>query len=336
MIHFVIVGILVIISTVLVFLGLTNIDLLPLQASEQAVIIDGIFDIHWLLISFFFSLIVVFMLYSFIVFRRKSGEKGDGDHFEGNARLEVVWTIIPLIIVVGLAIVGTNTLEDLEARAPGELVVNVYAKQWGWSFEYPEYDLTTSVLGLPVNRQVLLRLQSEKVIHSFWVPEFRVKQDVLPGGEAFIRELRITPNVIGEYQVRCAELCGLGHAKMINNVIVMQEAEYVAWIGSQTCQGTEAECNGQQWAIDFGCVACHSQDGSKLIGPSWFGLFGSTVPLDGGESILADEAYILESILDPSARIHEGFPDAMSKDFSERLTAQQIEELIAFIKSLAE
>lgn len=336
MIHFVIVGVLVIVSTGLVYFGLTNIELLPLQASDQAIIIDGLFDIHWFLISFFFSLIVVFLVYSVVVFRRKPEEKGDGDYFEGNSKLEVVWTVIPLIIAVWLAIIGAKTLGEVEARDPGAIVVNVTAKQWGWVFEYPEYGITTTTLALPVDKQVLLRLHSEDVIHSFWVPEFRVKQDALPGGEEFVRLLRITPNIVGTYEVKCAELCGLGHSIMKSEVIVFSEADYIAWIGNQTCQGTEQECAGKQLAIDFGCVACHSQDGSTIVGPSWFGMFGSTVPLDGGESILADEAYITESILDPSARIHEGFPDVMPKDFSERLTAQQIEELIAFIKSLAE
>lgn len=335
MIHFVIVGILVVVSTYLVFLGLTSADLLPFQASEQAVIIDGLFDIHWFLISFFFSLIVVFMLYSFIVFRRKPGEKGDGDHFEGNARLEVVWTIIPLIIVIGLAIIGAQALGDVEARDPGAMVVNVVGKQWGWSFEYPEFEVSTTELVLPVDRQVLLRLQSLDVIHSFWVPEFRVKQDALPGGEAFIRELRITPNEIGEYQVRCAEMCGLDHANMKSPVIVMKQQDFQTWMASQSCQDSEEVCNGRDLATTY-CTACHYLDGNTLIAPSWIGLFGSTVPLNDGTTIVADEAYILKSILDPALQVHDGYNPVMPPNFADTLTEQQIEELIAFIKSLAE
>jgi cytochrome c oxidase subunit 2 len=335
MIHFVIVGILVVVSTYLVFLGLTSADLLPFQASEQAVIIDGLFDIHWFLISFFFSLIVVFMLYSFIVFRRKPGEKGDGDHFEGNARLEVAWTIIPLIIVIGLAIIGAQALGDVEARDPGAMVVNVVGKQWGWSFEYPEFEVSTTELVLPVDRQVLLRLQSLDVIHSFWVPEFRVKQDALPGGEAFIRELRITPNEIGEYQVRCAEMCGLDHANMKSPVIVMKQQDFQTWMASQSCQDSEEVCNGRDLATTY-CTACHYLDGNTLIAPSWIGLFGSTVPLNDGTTIVADEAYILKSILDPALQVHDGYNPVMPPNFADTLTEQQIEELIAFIKSLAE
>lgn len=334
MIHFVIVGILVIVSTAGVYWGLTNANLLPVQASDQAIIIDNLFNVHWFFIAFFFSLIVVFMLYSIIVFRRKPGEKGDGDHFESNTQLEVAWMVIPLIIVVGLAIVGAQSLGEIEARDPGALEVNVIAKQWGWVYEYPEFDVTTTELGLPVDRQVLLRLHSEDVIHSFWVPEFRVKQDALPGGEQFIRELRITPNMTGEFKVRCAEMCGLGHSGMLSDVLVMEEAQYQSWIQEQGCQLSEEACNGQQWATDFGCVACHALEGTSIIAPTWIGLFGSTVPLEDGSSITADEAYLRESILDPLAKIHEGFQPVMPQTFADTLTEQQVEELIAFIKSL--
>lgn len=338
MIHFVIIGILVIISTRAIFLGLTSLELLPTQASEQAKVIDNLFDIHWFFISFFFSLIVVFMLYSFVIFRRKAGEKGDGDHFEGNVRLEVLWTVIPLIIVIGMAIIGADTLGQIELRDPGALEINVIGAQWDWKFEYPEAGITSTDLILPVNRQILLRLRSTDVIHSFWVPEFRVKQDALPGGDAFIRELRITPNTAGEYKVRCAELCGTGHATMTADVSVKTEAEYTAWVAEQVVLQT-GECDlgavgcGERWA-SLSCVGCHMLDGSELIAPSWIGLFGSTVPLDGGSTIVADEAYIRESILDPQAKIHEGFNPVMTTEITEGFTEQQIEDLIAFIKSL--
>lgn len=336
MIHFVIVGILVLVSTALVYFGITSIDLFPPQASLQAIYIDDLFNVHWIVLSFFFSLIVVFILYSLVVFRRKAGEQGDGDHFEGNTPLEIVWTVVPLILVLGMAVLGAQVLGDVEARDPGAIEVNVYAKQWGWSFEYPEYGITTSELGLPVNRQVLLRMQSDGVIHSFWVPEFRVKQDVLPGGEQFIRELRITPNKEGTFVIRCAELCGTGHAEMRENVLVMSDAAYQAWIASQTCQFSEEACRGKDVAFDpsIGCVACHSQDGSEMLGPTWSGLFGSTVPLKGGGSVVVDEAFLRESILDPAAQLHEGFLGVMPITFGETLTEQQIEELIAFIVAL--
>ena len=334
MIHFVIVGILVIVSTAAIFFGLRSLELLPTQASDQAIIIDNLLDIHWFFIAFFLSLIVVFMLYSLVVFRRKSGELGDGDHFEGNIRLEIIWIIFPLIIVVGMAIVGVDTLEQITRRNPGALEVNVIAEQWGWVFEYPEYELSTTVLALPVDRQVVLKLRSNDVIHSFWVPEFRVKQDVLPGGKEFVRELRITPNLIGEYKLLCAELCGFGHADMRSDVLVLSKPDYLVWIQSQSCQGSEQVCNGKQWATDFGCAACHSFDGTPKIGPTWQGLFGATMPMEGGDLVVVDEDFLHESIIDPMANIHEGFNPVMPTAYGELLTDQQIEDLVAFIKSL--
>jgi len=334
MIHFVIVGILVIVSTAAIFFGLRSLELLPTQASDQAIIIDNLFDIHWFFIAFFLSLIIVFMLYSLVVFRRKSGELGDGDHFEGNIRLEIIWIIIPLILIVGMGIVGVDTLEQITRRDPGALEVNVIAEQWGWVFEYPEYELSTTVLALPVDRQVVLKLRSNDVIHSFWVPEFRVKQDVLPGGKEFVRELRITPNLIGEYKLLCAELCGFGHADMRSDVLVLSKPDYLVWIQSQSCQGSEQVCNGKQWATDFGCAACHSFDGTSNTGPTWQGLFGATMPMEGGDLVVVDEDFLHESIIDPMANIHEGFNPVMPTAYGDILTDQQIEDLVAFIKSL--
>ncbi|MDH3944028.1 MAG: cytochrome c oxidase subunit II [Anaerolineae bacterium] len=336
MIHLVIVSILIILSTGAVYYGLTNIGLLPQQASEQALVIDSLFNIQWFFISFFFSLIIVFLVYSIIVFRRRPGEQGDGDHFEGNTRLEVIWTVVPLAIVLGLSVIGAQKLGEVERRDPGAMVVNVTASQFQWSFEYPEYEIVSDELVLPIDRQVLLRMRSNDVIHSFWVPEFRVKQDVLPGGESFMRELRITPIEVGEnFKVRCAELCGDGHATMLANVRVREQAAFETWVSSQTCQGTEEECNGQKLAIEF-CTGCHLLDGTAVIAPSWVGVFGSTETMDDGTTILVDEAYLYESIVDPLAHIVEGYLEIMPQTFGEQLTEQQIEELIAFIMSLAE
>jgi len=335
MIHFVIVGILVILSTGLVYFGLTSVELLPTQASEQAIIIDDLLDIHWFLIAFFFSLIVVFMLYSFVVFRRRAGEKGDGEHFESNVRLETIWTIIPLIIVIWLAAVGVDTLAKIEERDPGALVVNVVASQWNWRFEYPESGIVSEVLVLPVDRQILLRLRSEDVIHSFWVPEFRVKQDALPGGESYIRELRITPNQEGEFTTRCAELCGEKHWDMKATVDVKNSQGYDDWVIAQLaeCNLSPEEC-GTKWASVYGCLGCHTTDGTESVGPTWLGLFGASMPMESGDMVIVDEEFLRESIIDPMINIHEGFDPIMPPDFAEKLSSQQIEDLIAFIKSL--
>ncbi len=335
MIHFAIVALLVAVSTFLLGTFFTSGNLLPAQASAQAVPIDQLFALQGWLIAFFFSLIVVFILYSVVVFRRRKGEQGDGFYTTGNLRLEIVWTIIPLIIVLYLAVIGAQTLADVERRDPTALEVNVYAAQWSWRFEY-ENGAVSDTLVLPKDQQILLRLHSADVIHSFWVPEFRVKQDVLPGDEAFTRELRITPTEYGDFKVRCAELCGQLHYSMLANVHVVTQEEYAAYIEEQAagCELSSEEC-GQRWVAQFGCIACHSLDGSVIVGPSWLGIAGNTEELADGSSVLVDETYLTNSIHDPNAQIVEGFsPDIMPQNFGEILTEEQIAEIVAFILTL--
>ncbi len=343
MIHLLIVAGLIVVSTIGIGLFLTNAPLLPLQASEQAVTVDWLFDIHWWLIAFFVSLIVVFILYSVVVFRRRPGERGDGVYMHGNTRLEIVWTIVPIAIVLWLAVIGADTLADVERRAPDAITVDVFAAQWNWRFQYEvvtEGDVvaavTSNVLVLPKNQQVLLRLHSDDVIHSFYVPEFRVKQDVLPGGEEFVRELRITPNLEGTFKVRCAEICGQLHYSMQAEVSVIDRSEFLTWLQEQAgaCELSDPEC-GQRWATQYGCVACHSQDGTTIVGPTWLGLFGHEVELADGSTVIADEEYLFTSIVDPNAQIVAGFaPNIMPQTFDENLTDEQIQQIIAFIESL--
>jgi cytochrome c oxidase subunit 2 len=333
MIHFIIVGILVIVSTLLMGFGLINADLFPTQASEQAVAIDQLFHIHIWLISFFVSLIVVFILYSLVVFRRRRGDESDGAYFEGNAKLEMYWTVIPLIIVIGLAVYGAGALSDVERRDPGALEVNVIAQQWSWRFEYPETGAVSNQLYLPVNRQVLLRMSSQDVIHSFWVPEFRVKQDVLPGGESFVRELRITPKDEGSYKVRCAELCGTGHYSMLADVIVVPEEEFTSWVTAQAaeCDEEDSVC-GERWVNQYGCLTCHTLDGSTGTGPTWQGLMAEDVVMADGQTVNVDAIYLHESIVDPNAKVVAGFqPNVMPQNFAEQLTEEQINQIVAFL-----
>jgi len=229
--HFVIVGILVLVVAVLTYVGLDSVGLMPVPASAQAGPIDWLFDLQIKAMSFLFALIVVPMVYSLIVFRKRKGDTSDAEHIEGNTRLEIAWTIIPLFVVVWMAYIGAQNLAETRRVDPEAMVVQVTGFQWGWTFDYPDYGITSKELYLPVNKQVLLKMTSRDVIHSFWVPEFRVKQDLLPGR---ITELRITPTLIGDtYKVRCAEICGTSHAYMENPVIVVDDVNFDAWVAEQ-------------------------------------------------------------------------------------------------------
>ena len=332
--HFVVVGVLVVIVTLVVSFLLESVGLLPVQASAQAVPIDKLFGLHVRVISFLFALIVVFMLYSVVVFRRRPGDTSDGDHFEGHTGLEIAWTIIPLGIVLYFSYIGAQALADTRRIDPQAMEVKVTASQWAWKFEYPELGISSTTLNLPVNRQVLLKMSSLDVIHSFWVPEFRVKQDVLPGAD-MIKELRITPTLVGEYKVRCAELCGAAHAFMENTVAVLEPAAFDAWVKEQSAVSDDPVARGQKLATQTGCIGCHAIEDKVLVGPSWKGLFGKQESFADGSAAAVDEAYLTQSILDPNAKVVKGFsPNIMPQVYKQMLTDAQISDIIAYIKSL--
>jgi len=331
--HFLVVGILVIVVAVLTYFGLDAVGLMPVQASAQSVSIDWLWNWEIVAISFLFSLIVVPMVYSLIVFRRKKGETGDGEHIEGNTPLEIAWTVVPLLIVLVFAYMGAYSLGDINRVDPDALVINVKAQQWVWTFEYPEYGIISKELHLPVNQQVVLKMQSTDVIHSFWVPEFRIKQDVVPGR---VTDYRITPTLIGDYKVRCAELCGSSHYSMESPVIVDSQADYNAWIKEQSAIAAEAaktpEGQGKLLTVKNGCIGCHSIDGSRMTGPTWLGLYGENVELADGSTVVSDDAYLAESILNPQAKEVAGFAPTVMPPFA--LSETEIANIIAYLKTL--
>jgi cytochrome c oxidase subunit 2 len=333
--HIVIASVLVVAVTALVILGLGALNLVPQLASEEGTFVDQMFQAQIYVISFIFSLIVVFMLYSVVVFRRKPGDATDGPHIKGNTPLEITWTVIPLVVVIGFGIWGAMHLNEITAADPGEMVVRVTGFQFGWTFEYPDYGVTSSELFLPRGRQVKFEITSQDVIHSFWVPEFRVKQDAVPGRWT---ELRVTPTETGDYRIRCAEMCGYAHSAMYAPVVVVETADFEAWVAGQEVEAppgdemTLAE-KGASLVETTGCLACHSTDGSTLVGPSWLGLYGSQRSLEDGSTVTADEAYIRQSILEPGSQIVAGYPNVMSPAYS-FLSDEDLDAITEYIKGL--
>lgn len=350
--HFLIVGILVITSTVALRYLFTFLFALPAAASREAGPIDVLFDGHFWMIAFLFSLIMVIMLYAVFVFRRKPDDDTDGPHIHGSTGLEIGWTIIPTFVVIGFGVWGAVVLNDITRPDPSEMVIEVTGRQWVWSFQYPEQgDFPSAELVLPVDQPVLLRMNSEDVLHSFWVPEFRVKQDLVPGRETL---LRITPTEEGSYKVRCAEICGQAHTQMLADVRVVDEAEFTAWVEEKSAAPLFGEMTpeerGEFWfgAEGFGCIGCHSLDGSPGVGPTWQGLYLREEQLTDGSTVVADEEYITSSILHPNEQIVAGYnPNIMPQNYAEQFAAREAEiqasegveidivaDLIAFIKTL--
>lgn len=333
--HFVLVGLLVVAMTALIYLGMRSINLLPTAAAVQAETIDRLFYVHVFMIALLFSLISAFIIYSIFVFRAKPGDQSAGAFFKGNSRLEVFWTVIPLITVITFSFFGARNLAETRRVDPEAMVVKVTASSWAWQFDYPDYGIKARELVLPVNEQVLLRLTSRDVIHSFWVPEFRVKQDALPG-ENLVKELRITPIKVGEYTVMCAELCGGAHADMVAPVKVVSEAEFQAWVAEQMGKAVEDPLErGGTYIEAGGCLTCHSVDGTRLSGPTLKGLYGSQRELENADNVNADEAYLVKAILDPNAQIVKGYaPNVHPGDYASVLTEQQVNDMVEYIKSL--
>jgi cytochrome c oxidase subunit 2 len=227
--HFIIAAALIAVSTVVLYFLLLKAFQLPAQGSDEAFVIDGLIHAHVAVIAFLFSLVVVFMLYALVVFRKREGDESEGEHFEGNTTLEIVWTILPLVFVVVFAFYGINTLAQVTRSEPNEFEVKAVGQQWSWSFVYPNGVISPELV-LPVNQRVHVSLHSDDVLHSFWIPEMRVKQDLVPGQDT---EIRFTPILVGDFKVRCAELCGRGHFSMETPAHVMVEADYEKWMNEQ-------------------------------------------------------------------------------------------------------
>lgn len=256
--HLIIASALVLLTTVVAYFLLKIGYALPDQASAEAVQIDTLIQAHFMLIAFLFSLVAVLMLYGLIVFRRREGDDGDGDHVHGSTVLEIMWTVVPLILVVGFGAWGVIMLNDITAAAPEEMRVHVQGFRWGWNFSYPDleanapanfrvltrleenpYDNNNVDLILLVDQPVVLEMESSDVLHSFWVPEFRVKQDLVPGSTQY---LRFTPTVEGSYTLVCAEICGGNHAYMMSKVYVVSEACFNESIVQQVPFDQAASC----------------------------------------------------------------------------------------------
>ncbi|MCA9961738.1 MAG: cytochrome c oxidase subunit II [Anaerolineales bacterium] len=329
---------------------------LPVRASAEGTLIDTMFQGHFWMISFLFALIMVIMLYAVVVFRRRPGDETEGPHVHGSTVLEIIWTVVPVVAVIGFGVWGTVTLGQLLEAKPNEMVIEVTGKQWQWSFSYPEQDVRSPQLYLPVNQPVVLQMTSQDVLHSFWVPEFRVKQDLVPGRTT---TLRFTPTLAGDYKVRCAEICGLEHANMLADVRVVSETEFASWVEERSVAIQYADLtpeqrgdlwHGAEGDGGFGCNSCHSIDGSTGAGPTWLGLYGRQETLTDGSTITVDEEYIRNSILHPNDQIVSGFNrDVMPQNYEELFAAKQAEilasdgieidiiaDLIAYIQTLEE
>ena len=303
----------------------THVNLMPPEASTRAVAVDQLFHILLGISTVIFLLVEGALVFAVIRFRRRTGDDRPGPAIHGNTSLEILWTLIPAAIVVVIGIYSFQVLAAVEKPGPGPRIVEVTGRQFSWGFRYPEANVATTELHLPVGQPVVFEISSEDVIHSFWVPAFRAKRDATPGQ---ISELSMTPIEIGQFPIRCAELCGAGHATMTSQVVVESPENFDAWLAQQVAMANDP---GQIF-LTMGCGACHTRTevGAKgTIGPSLDELPNVAGSREAG---LDAAAYVEQSIVTPDAFVVPGFPPGlMPKTFSQRLTPDQIQALVHYL-----
>jgi len=342
-----------------------NINWFPKSADTAAHPIDTLYDVLLICSVPIFVLVMTVAIYSVVKFRARPGDMSDGAPIHGNTRLEIVWVSIPFVMVTALAVYGWVVLNNVEAKKPDERVINVVGQQFTWHFQYAKNgkgspgpcggtgpnQVTTNVLELKDNEPVHFQMCSKDVIHSFWVPEFRLKEDAVPGKTTSIR---LKPNRVGHYTVVCTELCGLGHSTMRSPVAVVSDQEFTAWLQRQTQPAPGAAppasggggggggggadlAQGKQLFTANGCGGCHTladAGANGTVGPDLDKL-ASAASKFGKQLNESPVQYVTQSIEKPEAFTVPGFPKGvMPSTFGQQLTPQQIAALVKYLLSV--
>lgn len=307
---------------------LADIPLFPPTASAQASQIDAL---YWFLVIV--SAVMTLLIFACIIlfawkYRRREGIRAV--QIEGSTKLELTWSILPFLVMLVMFAWGAQLYFAAQQPPNNAMEVFVTGKQWMWKIQYPDGGREINELHVPVGQPVKLTMASEDVIHSFSIPAFRVRHDVVPG---HYDNLWFTATKPGRYHIFCTEYCGNQHASMIGWVDVLDQRAYANWASGGGAQGTLAE-QGEKLFQQFGCSTCHLLDQQGRC-PILRGLYNKPVQLSDGRTVLADDAYIRESILDPNAKIVAGFEPNIMPDFKGQVTEENVIQLIAYVKSLS-
>ena len=305
---------------------------LPTPASDEAGRIKPLFWFVIVICIVVFAVVAAVMIYAITHFRAAADDDSDGPPIHGHTGLEIVWTIIPTVLVTSIGILSAIVLARNDALGANVLRVNVTAQQFAWSFSYPEAKgLTSGTLRLPKGRSVELVFTAKDVIHSFWVPEFNQKQDTVPG---ITTRLHITPNRLGTFSVICTELCGLGHSVMRTSAIVMTPAAFDKWLHGQT-KAVASPNPGVAGAAVFKnntCGACHAlkaAGASATTGPDL-----DKLPAFAQRAGQPVDAFVRQSIVDPNAYVEKGYPKGlMPGTFGKALSKQELDALVQYLVS---
>jgi cytochrome c oxidase subunit 2 len=305
---------------------------LPEQAATKAYLVDDLYNVVMLLSIVGFIGLMGVMTFFIIRYHRSQNEKSA--YIPHNALAETIWTVIPTIIFVGIGVWGVIAFLQMEKVPDNAYKINVTAKQWLWEFTYKKDNLevnTTEVMYVPVNVPVVLDMTATDVLHSFYVPSFRIKRDTVPG---LITKVNFTATKKGDFKIYCTEFCGTNHSRMRGIVRVVSQKRFDKWLNREVKEANISD------PVELGsrlfirnCATCHNVDTSTKIGPGLEGLFGSERHFDNADKVTADADYIRESMITPNAKVVKGFPAKMNS-FAGQLSEKEINYLIEYIKTL--
>ncbi|TFH02275.1 MAG: cytochrome c oxidase subunit II [Calditrichales bacterium] len=305
---------------------------MPPANSTIAGDVDALFYFIFYVSIALFLIVIAFTTYFVFKYRRR-GEQQLTSGLDHNIKLEILWTVIPTILVIIVFVWGFKTYLKMNVAPRNAMEIKATGQKWFWTFDYPNGANNVNDLVVPVGEPVKLLLSSQDVIHSFFVPDFRIKMDVLPNRytTAWFEAVNV-----GEYDIYCTEYCGKGHSEMLGKVKVLSQEDYAAWLEKSAVdipEGMSLEEAGAALYNDKACITCHTVDGSPGVAPSFKGTFGSTRILADGSQVVVDENYLRESMLEPQKKVVQGFQPVMPT-FQGVLRDRQIDALIAYIKSL--
>ncbi|PJZ40980.1 cytochrome c oxidase subunit II [Leptospira kmetyi] len=320
---------------------------MPVQASEVAKNVDNLY--LFLLVSSLISFVILIGGMTWFIFKyRRKTDNDKTAYITHNTLAEFLWSFIPLVIMIVIFWWGWVIFADLRrVHDKGDIEIHVTARQWQWTFKYPNGVTVVSPnatekldtlfqpngIYVPVGKTVRLVLTSQDVLHSFYVPAFRNKMDAIPGRYT---TLTFTPTEKGDFVVYCTEFCGTSHSNMLSAIRVVDSETFDKWYaaaGNVDLSKVPPAELGKKLYAEKACAGCHSIDGSRLVGPSYKGLFGSTREFEAGPGATADENYIRKSILQPTAQVVKGYPPAMPS-YQGQLSDDEINALIEYIKTL--
>jgi cytochrome c oxidase subunit 2 len=306
---------------------LSHLPFFPSQGSTHAASVDALY-LFFVAVTAFFSVLIATLVVVFAVRYRRREATEVGAPIHGSLILELTWTFIPLVIAMVMFVWGASLYFQITTPPSNAMEVYVVGKRWMWKAQHVTGQREINELHVPVGQPVKLIIGSEDVLHAYWVPAFRMKMDAVPGRTTTMWFEASKP---GTYQLFCAEYCGMSHSRMIGTVTAMEPLAFQTWLAGGKSGGSMADL-GAKVFNELGCATCHL-DSAQGRGPSLRGVFGGQATLTSGEKVTVDEAYIRESILNPTAKLVAGYPPLMPT-FQGVVSEEQIAQLTAYVKSL--